>query len=180
MNDSRFAEKLLSFLEKLEYSVTSLVILGCIVLLCSQLALTQIPARKYLSYVDQLEGQRIEGEQGRFAEGPLEITEKSVTAAPSINPDIETRLLIISLMEALPQDKAFVLVNGHDRISFVNGEAVLNIKEGDVLEIDGSRMEKILKFRINTPHNDIEFPMSGLIVETKGNIAFIGAIHVKH
>lgn len=181
MEGSRFEKILLNLLEKLESSVKSLILLGFITLLGGQLALTQMPARKYLSYVDQLEGQRIQGEQANYAEGPLEIKEKTVSAIPEdTNRSGELRPLIIYLLDPLPQDGAAVLVNRQNVLPFVQGEAALYVQEGDLLEIDGSSAEKLLKFRVFAPYNDIEIPASDSMVETKGNKAVLGEVRFKH
>lgn len=180
MHGSRFAEILFLALEKFEATVKILVVLGCSLLLCGQLALTQAPARKYMSYVDRLEGHRIQGTQVNFAEGPLAITERTVTAAPGAERALETRMLVIRALEAMPEDKAVVLINGHDKVPFVHGEAALNLQEGDVVEIDASGMKRLLKFRIFAPHKDIAFPGSELPVEIKGNKALLGAVRFKH
>lgn len=180
MEGSRFEKILLHFLEKIESIVKSLIFLGFITLLCIQFALTQMPARQYLSYVDKLEGQRIQGEQANYAEGPLEIREKTVTAKPDTNKSGEIRSLIIYLIDPLPQDGATVLVNRQNVLPFTQGEVNLNIQEGDLLEIDGSSAEKSLKFRIFAPNNDIEIPASDSIVETKGNKVILGEVRFKH
>lgn len=180
MEGSRIEKILLYLLEKFESIVKSLVFLGLITIIGSQLALTQVTARQYLSYVDRLEGQRIQGEQANYAEKPLEIREKTVTALPDIGGSGDTRLLKIFLIDPLPQDAARVLVNRQNVLPFVRGEVSISVHEGDVLEVDGSGAGRLLKFRILAPHNDIEVPASESMAETKGNTAALGEVRFKH
>jgi hypothetical protein len=171
---------LLSLLGKIEILIQKLLMIGGVALLCSQLALTQDKSRQYLSYVDKLEGTRIHGEQIQIAEAPLEIREKTVTAPPSPEPvDAISRLVVIALVDPLPSDKVFVRINGKEEIPFKNGEAAIRLQEGDLLEIDGSKIIKKLQYTIAIPHSDIDFPANGQIIESQANIVSVGLVRFK-
>jgi hypothetical protein len=179
MDRSENSGELLSLLQKIEILIRKVLAIGCAALVFSQIALTQDKSRQYLSYVDKLEGKRIHGEQIQIAEAPLEIREKTVTAPPSPESAAdESRLIVIALVNPLPSDKVFVRINGKE-IPFINGEAALRLQEGDLLEIDGSKIIKKLQYTIGVPHGDIEFPVNGQIVESQADIVSVGLVRFK-
>lgn len=177
MKGSRFSDIVMICFEKFEFVLKVFILLTGMVLLCSQLMLTYGPVRKYFCYVEQIEGQGIEDKRVKVAAESLEITEKSVAAAPEV-PRAEKRLLVITAQEARPHVQALVVVNGNE-IPFVQNEVTLEVQEGDVLEID-ARADKLRSFLISFRHNDIEYPVSGTTVETDGNKVFLGTVRFKH
>lgn len=173
-------EILTKFLERMERLMRMMILFTGITLVCIQLVFTQTYPRKLLTYVDNIEGQQLFNEQYKVAGTPLEIKEKFVTASPSIEAASETRLLVISLIDPLPSDKVVIYINGNKPQQLVNGEAALQLKDGDLIEIDCSKSDRILRFAIEIPHGNIEIPAQGRLVECRQNKISIGPIHFKN
>ncbi|HBS58777.1 MAG TPA: hypothetical protein DEA44_05880 [Firmicutes bacterium] len=176
MKGARFSDLIILCFEKFEIVLRIFILLAGVILLCCQLMLTYGPVRKHLSYVEQIEGQGIEGQRIKVAADSPEITEKSVAAAPETS-TAETRLLVITAREPSPRDQAFVTVNGQE-VPFVEGEVVLEVREGDLLEINAPA-DKLRSFRIFSRHNDIEYPVSGTTVEMAGQRVLLGTVRFR-
>jgi hypothetical protein len=172
-------EILVRLLNRIEIFGYFFLSIACITILCSQLLLTQASVRKSLTYVDRLEGQQILSEQYRVAGVPLEIREKSVTAPAGLDNIADTRLLLISLAEPLPANQIVIYVNEKNATSLINGAAALQVKDGDMVAIDGSVGGKVLKFTIETPHADLEIPVPGHVLEYRGTRISIGPIRFR-
>jgi|GEM_PF-6846827 len=173
-------ELVVGLLEKFEVFVRFFICTACVTILCSQLLLTQAPARKILTYVDLLEGQQIPGEQYRVARVPFASSEKSVAAPTSQDNVSETRLLLISVDEQLSSNKIVIRINENNTASLIEGVAYLHVKNGDLLIIDGLINGKVLNFTLHAPRDDIEVPPSDSAFAYRGSRMFIGPIRFKH
>lgn len=180
MGGARVAELVFLVLEKVELAVKYIILLGCLTLFCVQLVLTRTSAREYLSFVDRLEGSRVPGEEMLYATAPVEITEQAVMTRPGAEQSGESRLLAISPVEPVAQGKAIVRINGDKAHVFGLGDLVFGVRDGDVVEIDGSQLQQVVHFRVSIPHNDVEYPTHGFITETKGNKVMLGEVRFKH
>lgn len=177
MKGSRLSVILTFCFEKLEVVLKVFILLAGMIMLCCQLMLTYGPLRKQLSYVEQIEGQGIEGQRVKVAAETLEITEKSVAAAPE-EPRAEKRLLVIRAEKTSPHDQVVIIVNGNE-VPFVQDEVVLAVQEGDNLEI-AARADRLRSFRISFCDNDIEYPRAGTTVTADGNRVLLGTVRFKH
>jgi hypothetical protein len=180
MERSFGVELVMGLLEKIEIFVRFFICIACIIMLCSQLLLTQASARKVLTYVDLIEGQQILEEQYRVARIPFKISEKSVAVPAGQDNVSDTRLLLISVDEQLPSNQIVIYINENIATSLINGAAALQVKDGDLVAIDGSVGSKVLKFTIEIPHSDIEVPSSGCVFEYRGSRISLGPIRFKH
>lgn len=178
MGGFRFSEILIFFFEKCENAVKLFILLGCAALFCCQAVQTFGPVRKYLCYVEQIEGRDIEGERVKVAAESCEIAEKSATALPEAS--AAKRQLVITAVGRWPQERACVIVNGRDVVPFVEGQAVVVVGEGDKVEIDASHTEQLMIFRVSARNSDIVNPEPGATVEAEGNKILLGPVRFKH
>lgn len=180
MERFRAVELVTAILESMEKFVHYFIVVACLALVCGQIVLTQATARRMFTYVDILEGQQILSEQHRAARVPLEIKEKPASAIVGSDNLSNTRALILALDKPLPSDQVMISVNDKNATALINGEAVLNVKDGDIITIDGLDGGRSLRFIVNIPHGDIEMPSSGSVIEYKGHRISIGPVRFKH
>lgn len=155
-------ERFFKLAERVERFLLRLVVLSLVALVGVQSLLAYGPFRPYLSYVDRLEG--LEGQPvmlksngGGSGGWDLTITLVSQPRAP----------------------RALLLLNGKEAASFERAEVTLKVKEGDLVEVDGTLYRNPLQFRVTATAHEILEPAAGLEVVTRRSVELVGRIRAK-
>lgn len=133
--------------------------LGVLLLVTVQVLLQQDPARGYLTYVERLEGQRLD-----------EPAALPAMAAP------RTYVVVIHLISREQAERARLLVNGVPAGDFTQPRLQVQVRAGDVLEIDGSAYQETLRFRITATSRELVRPALGREIATRGDVRSLGAV----
>lgn len=158
-----YEARFLNAYERLEKPLFRLVVIGFVLIIAAQLTLSTQSGRKWLSQVDQLEGQRTSGVLSTAATNQTthDLTIRAVGT--------ETEL------KGLP--KVWVKVNGVPVTAFMKPEVSVRVNKNDVVTVDSSQVPGLFRFEID--HNDphISYPVPGALVEAnEGTEAKIGPI----
>lgn len=156
-----------------------LVWLLTILLLLSQALMLKDGARGYISQVDKLEGERISLESPVYVEAPLQISNRSTSAAGLMNSLRENRSIVVRMVKPANSTEVYILVNGKVIDDFHKGQVRLTVYDGDFVEIDATSFSEPVQFVINTIGGKTISPIDGLMLESKGNIVSIGKIKFK-
>lgn len=136
-------------------------VFGILLLVTVQALLKDDPARGYLTYIERLEGTRLEE--------PLAIP---ATATP------RTYVIVIHLVSREQAERARVLVNGVAAGDFAQPRLQMSVRAGDVIELDGSAYQETLRFRVTATSRDLVRPALGREIATKGDVRSLGAVAV--
>lgn len=133
--------------------------LSVLLLVTVQVLLQHDPARGYLTYVERLEGQRL-----------AEPDAVPALAAP------RTYVIVIHLMSREEAARARLLVNGVPAGDFAQPRLQVQVRAGDVLEIDGSAYQETLRFRITATSRELVRPALGREIATRGDVRSLGTV----
>lgn len=122
--------------------VQTVAALGAVLVL-GQLLLSLPAARHVMSYVDRLEGVALDA-------GGAAVTVVMTGGGPGQN--------------------AFLLVNGQQAASFATEAVRINVKAGDLLEIDGSRLDGEASFEVVGVAGGVSAPAVGTRVVTRRGV----------
>ena len=134
----------------------ALLKLGAVLLLLlfiSQFLLTDPTVRNLMSYMVRLEGQEVE---------------------EVFSPESPRDLYMELAVDEGGEGSVKVLVNQGEEVSFEGGRVRLNVKEGDLIEIDGRRMQDPVTVRVVAVHDGIRAPLVGHSVTTFGTNELLG------
>lgn len=163
------------FVEKVEKFLVRAIILAVLIIVVVQGAMTKDSWRFYLSLGERLEGQTIEFPVNNFpADSRKNSANLNGQALQSPHAEIT---LQVEKFSSLPH--AIIMVNGEERAKFANGEVVLQLNAGDVVEIDSSYYDFPLSFTIKDCSPNLAYPEKGKTFTSNQSIAMIGKIIVK-
>lgn len=96
------------------------------------------------------------------------------------NPEGVTQSPVITLQlknfSSLPLAK--VLVNGEPRGEFRDRYVTVFVREGDLLEVDGTRYNRPLDIEVLDVSKEVIQPAAGTRIRVKGTIGVIGKVHL--
>lgn len=157
------------FVERMERYIIRLVVVGLVLMVTVQAVMTQDQYRMYLSW-----GERLEGESLEY---PVNVIhEEKKIESEVVSPDAVV-VLSVDKYSSLPQ--AAVLVNGHKRAVFNSRELRLQLKAGDVIEIDTTRYNFPIEFKITDLSSNVAFPKNGQTWTSYQGITMLGKVIVK-
>ncbi len=73
---------------------------------------------------------------------------------------------------------ARVLVNGEPRGEFRDRYVTVYVREGDILEVDGTRYKRPLEIEILDVSDEVVMPAAGTKIRIEGSINNIGRVHL--
>jgi len=154
------------------------ILLGVSILLLAQTAMLTEGARRYLSRVDRLEGEKLSLDSNLYANNSFTISERMAISKqiPSFR---ESRTLVVRMIKPSGDARAFATINGVKISDFSRGEVVLTVYDGDYVEIDCAELNIPAQFVVNVSGGSLAAPVDGLVVETENNIGTIGKIKFK-
>ncbi|MCL5040590.1 MAG: hypothetical protein M1299_12360 [Firmicutes bacterium] len=158
--------------ERAERSLIRFVIILAVVVVVSQGLLTNEKLRLFLSYPDQLEGIALkDGSTNVFAPRP---------SGNSKGRDSEKQASLNILCVTGPSfPKAMILVNGVVAGDFSRGSVRIPVRNGDLVEIDGSHYPELLTFRLTAAGDSVLEPRVGREIITRQSIEILGRVAQK-
>lgn len=162
--------KLPNFIDRL---LPRLVIAALSFLLVAQIVLFMDGTRQYISLTDKLEGEQI------ALTRPESKQEKSVQAV--LEPLQRLRKgykLTLTVVSAETKPNITVHVNNQPVGNFRNGVIQMMVYENDYLEIDATEWPQLARFRVVVDPG-ILLPISGVELDTRGDVAAIGRVKLK-
>ncbi|MEN6351790.1 MAG: hypothetical protein ABFD08_20690 [Syntrophomonas sp.] len=162
------------FFDKMEKILIRSIVLGLVVLVVVQGLMTKEPWRIYLSWGEKMEGQSI---------GLPASSQKSdsLTAANKVKSKLNSpqSQLTLSLEKFSSLPEASILVNGKKKADFTNKEVNIEVKAGDVLEIDSSLYNFPVDYQISKISNNLAYPDQGTVYTANQSIVMVGKVIVK-
>lgn len=74
---------------------------------------------------------------------------------------------------------AHVLVNGEIRGEFRDRYVTVFVREGDILEVDGTRYKRPFEIEVLDVSKELIYPAAGTKIKVEGNITSLGKIHLQ-
>jgi hypothetical protein len=173
----KFRHKQFAYIDRLLLKLATSAI---VLLLMTQALLLNGETRKYLSLVDQLEGEQITSPAAMYAFDVSRSDSNRVwgTVNKAIAKSIRTlrsgKTITVRMITPPTSGDAFVTINGEIAGNFAKGKVELTIFDGDYMELDITAVEKPAQFIIDTHKNDMIYPADGILLEGKDNILVIG------
>ncbi len=135
-----------------------------IFMILTQVVMTNENLRSFLSAVDNMEGLPLEREEG------LDYPAFSYGKAPG-----EEELFLVLEAEAESSlSKLKVLVDRERTYNFKDNMIEIQVKEGDIIEIDGRKYDFPVKVTVKKTSEEIEALLAGSEVITNGTIELLG------
>jgi hypothetical protein len=155
MSLSRF-----NVVEKIERTlkVTAVLAFACFAVVNSSVAAE--PYRFYWSFSDRLEEESIPVDRTGTADTTTEGT------------------LRIELEGTAHRSRPVVKINGRVAAGFDGQEAVVRVRDGDLVAIDGLAGDRALTFRIAAASPDIAWPLSGYRMQTRTSQVLLGRVRI--
>lgn len=173
--DARYRARFRRVASRAEGLALRVILVAALLLLAGQLALTQPDLRWHLSPVERWEGLPLEpvapGAWGRPAGGVAAVADPLARD--------EGPWITITLWNRLRAPRAVVLVNGAEVAAFTRREAVVAVREGDILEVDGLAVRQPLVFRVTAAHPEVSDPPVGMEFATRQSIAYLGRVRLR-
>lgn len=162
------------FFERVEKYLIRSIVVGLVLMVVVQGLMTQEPWRLYLSWSERMEGQNIEY--------PASTTKNETGSAPENNQVIvqsPQAMITLSLQKFSSLPQASIIVNGESAGSFNEKEVKLQLRGGDVLEIDSTAYNFPVNYHIAGVSDNMAFPKKGTVYTANQSIVMIGKIIVK-
>ncbi|WP_434579114.1 hypothetical protein [Thermoanaerobacterium thermosaccharolyticum] len=80
-------------------------------------------------------------------------------------------------MEKAPS--AYVLINGDPKYSFKNKSVDISIKQGELIEIDGTKYKQTLYIKVADSSDNVIEPQRTAVVKVSGDIEVVGRVRLK-
>ena len=169
--------RFLSFGDRLERVLVRLVIGLALLVFLAQAALARPDLRRWLSFVDHLEGVSL----ATYSVPSLGGTPPAV---PSVSPAVATEHLpgtapVASLTLTLVGHKTApwvtVLVNGDPAATFVTASAAVAVRPGDLVEIDPGKYRGAVTVKV-AESRGVSYPTVGQSLTAQGTIARLGRV----
>lgn len=152
---------------------------GLIVLVLSQALLLKENPRRYLSWVDKIEGDPVSMQTPVAAGSPMIITE-NLTVVNRPNTSREHKTVIICMLRPAFNREVYILVNGNRSADLSNGDAQISVYEGDYIELDATRLKEQGQFIVKVGEPGVVSPQNGLVCEGKACLIPVGKVIFKH
>jgi len=149
--------------EKLEHFLFKLALCFLLLLIVSQIVMTNENIRTFLSAVDQIEG--ISYNQYGQEEKP---------AFTYLDRDEEQYSLVLAAETKYPVTQLKVLINTEKAYSFDNSKAEIKVSPGDMIEIDGKKYDYPIKVHVKEASSEIKPALSKAQVVTNGTVELLG------
>lgn len=160
------------FIAIIEKYLIRFIVIGFVVLVIAQGIMTNDPMRLYMSWGERMEGQSIE-----FPVSTGEIDTEQDNSSMQVNSPYAVLVLSIEKFSSLPN--AVILVNGKEVQRFTDKEVRLKLIAGDVVEIDSSRYNFPVEYKVTNVSNNLAFPERGQVFTGNQGMVMIGQIIVK-
>ncbi len=158
------------FIDKL---LPRLVIVALCLLLVVQTVLFMDGTRQYISLTDKLEG-----EQLALAPRGLKKEETVKAVLEPLQRLRKSKQLTLSVVSAVKNPTVVVRVNNQPVGNFRDGAVQLTVYENDYLEIDATEWPQLARFHV-VADSGILLPISGVELDTRGDVAAIGRVKIK-
>lgn len=145
--------------QRFEKSLFKLAVFMILLVIFSQYLMTFDTIRRIINPVDRLEGERIE-----------QVFQPEYTHAQA---DLYIELVLEAEGEVEP-GLVKVLVNQVEKAVFRDRRVLLQVKEGDMIEIDGQELGEPVTIRIIEVHGSVKTPLVGHAVTTFGTNELLG------
>jgi hypothetical protein len=142
--------------QRFEKALLKLGVLMLLLLFLAQFLLTNDTIRSIINPIERLEGEPIEQ-----------------VFLPEYT-DIQESIRIELELEGQAQALVKVLVNKTEVTAFTEQRVVLEVHEGDMIEIDGQEVEDAVTIRIMAVHGPLKTPLVGHSVTTFGTNELLG------
>jgi len=167
-----FQDRFSQWAERVERSLIRFVILLSIVVVVSQGLLSHEKLRLFLSYPDQLEGTAFK-EEAKTAFSP------AASEKPAGEKQSREGLLAITCVTGPRYPQVKILINGKVAGDLGRGSIALPVREGDLVEIDGTGYQAVLTFRLTGVSDNISEPRVGTEVVTHQSIERLGRVTLR-
>ncbi len=160
-----------SWSQRVEGLLLRATIAACVLLVLAQAFLTRDQARRYLSYVDRLEGVSL-----------AVVTEETAKTTDAGRDEAQRQpqgpWVTIRLEGRSSAGAALVLVNGEAVARFRQATVTVCVDDGDLIEIDGADYRTELRFKVVAASPEMMEPVSGLQIVCRRDIAIVGRVKV--
>lgn len=166
-----FQERFLSLGDRVERTLVRLVIGLALLVFLAQAALARPDLRRWLSFVDRLEGVSLATYSTGLAGPPaaaVPSTALGLKAVPGSS-------LTLSLVGRKGASWATVLVNGDAAGSLATGSLTCAVRAGDLVEIDPGQRGVALTVKV-TGSRGISYPTVGQVITAQNTIARLGRV----
>jgi hypothetical protein len=75
--------------------------------------------------------------------------------------------------------KAFILINGDPKYSFKEKKLKINIKQGDLIEMDGTNYNQTLYVKVIDSSDNVIEPQKTAVIKVNGDIEVIGKVRLR-
>jgi hypothetical protein len=142
--------------------------LAAITLACvfvAQALLLNPSIRRTVSLVDRLEGT------------PVEVARRiSPEPAPAVPGPVGS---FVIRLEGAPNRSCILLVNGEEVADFGRGSVSIDVRAGDLVEIDGGTKRSHLTLRVVETSKGLLAPSAGQVLETDGTIEILCRVRIQ-
>lgn len=131
------------------------VILGFLTMVVTQVLMLNDNIRVFLNSTEKIEGININTYLSN--DGTLELELINLDKAP----------------------KAFILINGDPKYSFKEKKLKINIKQGDLIEMDGTNYNQALYVKVIDSSDNVIEPQKTAVIKVNGDIEVIGGVRLR-
>ncbi len=134
-------------------------------LFVSQALLLNPSIRRAVSLVDRLEGE------------PLTVARRIEPEPKPSAPRLSGSFTI--QMENNVSKAAVLLLNGQEIATFEKGLVTVEVRSGDLIEIDGGQAAREMRFKVTQASKGMLAPFPGQVVTTKGTIEILARVRIQ-
>ncbi|KAA5807683.1 hypothetical protein [Thermoanaerobacterium thermosaccharolyticum] len=87
--------------------------------------------------------------------------------------------LKLELVNMEKAQNAYVLINGDPKYSFKNKSVDISIKQGELIEIDGTKYKQTLYIKVADSSDNVIEPQRTAVVKVNGDIEVVGRVRLK-
>lgn len=156
--------------EKFEHFLFRAALSLLVLLIVTQVVMSNENVRYFLSMVDQREGVPLED---------YEENQPVISPSNTIGSDEEYFVLLAAQAEASSLEDLKVIINNEKVYSFLDNQARINVHLGDVIEIDGSSYGFPVKVMVSDVSEALAPTLSQAFVITYGTIELLGWVIVE-
>ncbi len=126
-------------------------------LILAQVLMTFPNARMFLTQEEKVEGVFLEKSDALYDKG----------------------VVVIELINHERIDAAWVLVNGQKKVNFTGKQVSISVKDTDLIEVDGTKVDGIIKVRIASCSTNIDLLIDNSVLDIDGNIGVLARARLK-
>ncbi|UNC92485.1 hypothetical protein [Candidatus Contubernalis alkaliaceticus] len=152
--------------EKFEFYLFRAALSLLVLLIVTQVVMSNENVRSFLSLVDQREGIPLED---------YEEDQPVVSPSNTIGSDVEYFMLLAAEAESEASlEDLKVIINNEKEYSFQDNQVEIKVYSGDVIEIDGSSYSFPVRVMVSDASEDLTSTLSQAFVITYGTIELLG------